>query len=108
MFGRFRGEHGDHLRDPIKRDILGICKFVWHMHIFSWFLGFKLSNGVAKSKINSHSRRLNGTMGRRHGVEILKIKISMKSRRSGSLSGSGSLRGPRWREFHCLAASRLY
>ena len=30
----------------------------------------------------------------------------MKSARSGPLSGSESLRGPRWREFHCLAALR--
>ena len=30
----------------------------------------------------------------------------MKSVRSGPLSGSETLRGPRWREFHCLAALR--
>ena len=32
----------------------------------------------------------------------------MKSARSGPLSGSETLRGPRWREFHCFAAFRLY
>ena len=30
----------------------------------------------------------------------------MKNARSGPLSGSETLRGPRWREFHCFAALR--
>ena len=32
----------------------------------------------------------------------------MESGRSGPLSGSKSLRGPRWREFHCLAVLAPY
>ena len=53
------------------------------------------------------ARKLESKIVKKNG-KSKKIEIFMKRGQPGPLSRAQSLRGPRWREFHCLAAFLRY
>ena len=88
--------------------MLGSCTIVWRS---GNFYGSVMSCYTHRSQ--NWRKRLSGErdcMCQPVGAmdaKFWKTEIFMENARSWPLSGLQSLRGPRWREFHCLAARQL-